>query len=58
MGHVEDITDARRKKNRKTPKVLKDLFSGQEWGKLEKIANESGKIYLTAHKAKKHADKL
>lgn len=41
-----------------TPKVLEDPFSEEEWEKLEKIASESGKIYSTAAKAKKHIERL
>jgi AbrB family looped-hinge helix DNA binding protein len=38
------------------PKVVEDKFSNAEWKKLERIAEEKGKVYTTAAKAKRHLE--
>ncbi|HCJ66243.1 MAG TPA: hypothetical protein DHV62_02675 [Elusimicrobia bacterium] len=44
-------------------RLLKDLepesvFSADEWEKIEKLANQKGKIYMSKRQAKQHLAKL
>jgi bifunctional DNA-binding transcriptional regulator/antitoxin component of YhaV-PrlF toxin-antitoxin module len=40
------------------PKVYEELFSDEEWTKLEKLSKNPGKVYKTAREAKDHLRRL